>query len=257
MNILIWNYRRLENPRKVQVLQDIIRQKDPKLVFLCETKCDVSILKGTGILWADEINLRILSSSECYIDTEVGDIGDKSQWRFMGFYRHLTTVVRSKSWEIMRRLVATCSIPWLIEGDFNELLGSHEKEKRPPRSVNQILEFRMTDSDCHLHDLGLNGIPYTWITTKVGGIKEHLNWALVIREWKEVFNKMKATHLDPSKSNHADHVECEEIIKEAWNSPVVGVPMYQVRMDQLLEQEEKYWRQRSRAFLIKARDRNM
>ncbi|KAM0978973.1 hypothetical protein ACFX2C_014889 [Malus domestica] len=115
----------------------------------------------------------------------------------------------------------------------------------------------MTDSDCHLHDLGLNGIPYTWITTKVGGIKEHLNWALVIREWKEVFNKMKATHLDPSKSNHADHVECEEIIKEAWNSPVVGVPMYQVRMDQLLEQEEKYWRQRSRAFLIKARDRNM
>ncbi|KAM1166579.1 hypothetical protein ACFX2G_026294 [Malus domestica] len=106
MNILVWNCRWLGNPRKVQTLQDIIRQKDPKLVFLCETKCKAEFLNGLriklgfrrvfgvssngqlgglGLFWSGDINLRIISSSEIFIDSEIGAIGDAVHWRFTGF----------------------------------------------------------------------------------------------------------------------------------------------------------------------------
>ena len=39
MSILCWNCRGLGNPRVIQFLKDIIGQKKPNIVFLCETLC--------------------------------------------------------------------------------------------------------------------------------------------------------------------------------------------------------------------------
>ncbi|KAM1299330.1 hypothetical protein ACFX2F_026033 [Malus domestica] len=226
----------------------------------------------------------------------------------------------------MRQLAASCSLPWLIRGGFNELLGIHEKEWGPIRLMNQIMAFRNAVYDCHLHDLGFLGTPYTWITTRAGGIKERLDRMMATDGWKDLFSTAKVTHLDPSKSDHvpilleldgphncvrrrskmfrfenfwADHEECEGIIRDAWNKPGTVVLMFQIvnkikatrvallkwkqsvfkgrqeeikelrqklgfilaqpltndalveqhqlmqRLDQLLGQEEKYWKQRS------------
>ncbi|KAM2705849.1 hypothetical protein EV1_035008 [Malus domestica] len=81
----------------------------------------------------------------------------------------------------------------------------------------------------------------------------------------------------------ADHEECEGIIHDAWNKPgtgrheeinrvrqklgfILAQPLIDdalaerhrlmQRLDQLLGQEEKYWRQRSRVLWIKAGGRN-
>ncbi|KAM1956654.1 hypothetical protein ACFX16_026037 [Malus domestica] len=78
MNILVWNCRGLGNPRKVQTLQDIIRQKDPKLVFLCETKCKAEFLNGLRIKLGFR---RVFGVSS----NEIGAIGDAVHWRFTGF----------------------------------------------------------------------------------------------------------------------------------------------------------------------------
>ncbi|KAM1172357.1 hypothetical protein ACFX2G_022945 [Malus domestica] len=189
MNLLVWNCRGLGNPRKVQALQDIIQQKDPKLVFLCETKCKAEFLnglriklgfrrvfgvssngqsRGLGLFWSGDINLIIISSSERFIDSEIGAIGDAVHWRFTGFYEHQATKERQISWDIMRQLATSCSLPWLIGGDFNELLGIHEKEGGPVCPMNQIMAFQNAVCDCHLHDLDFLGTPYTWITTRAG-----------------------------------------------------------------------------------------
>ncbi|KAM1758693.1 hypothetical protein ACFX11_007796 [Malus domestica] len=88
----------------------------------------------------------------------------------------------------MQDLAAANSLPWLIGGDFNELLGTYEKEEGPVRPINQILAFRRAVSDCHLHDLGFVGTPFTWITIRSGGINEHLDRALANKRWKNLFN---------------------------------------------------------------------
>ena len=152
------------------------------------------------------------------------------------------TEERSQSCDIMKRLAAGNSLPWLIGGDFNELLGIHEKEGGLIRPINQILEFRRVVYDCQLHDLGFTGNPFTWVTTRSGGVKERLDTVLATNGLKEMFNNARVTHLDPLKSDHVpiligldgtpnlrrsnrrafrfekfwvDHEDCESIIQEA------------------------------------------
>lgn len=130
-------------------MQDIIQQKVPKLVFLCETKCKVEVLndlriklgfrrafgvslngqsRGLGLFWTGDINLRIISSSVRYIDAEIEVIGNAIHWRFTGFYGYPVIEEHHKFWDTMQRLTTSDSLLWLIGRDFNELLGIHGKE---------------------------------------------------------------------------------------------------------------------------------
>lgn len=104
------------------------------------------------------------------------------------------------------------------------------------------MAFQNALSDCHLHDLGFSGTPYTWITTRSGGIKERLDKMLMTYRWKDLFSNAKVSHLHPSRSDHvpillevdglqthirrmgkvfrfeniwADHHKCEGIIHNA------------------------------------------
>ena len=43
-------------------------------------------------------------------------------WRLTGFYRHLETSRRRESWDLLRQLHASFSLPSLLLGDFNEIL---------------------------------------------------------------------------------------------------------------------------------------
>lgn len=78
-----------------------------KLVFLCETKSFVHSLQflkiqlrfdhlfgvdasgqsgGLCLLWKEDCNINILSSSRSRIDAEFEGVGDLDHWRFTGFY---------------------------------------------------------------------------------------------------------------------------------------------------------------------------
>ena len=48
MSCLSWNYRGLGNPQTKDELVALIRNKDPKLVFLMETKVEKSCLGKSG-----------------------------------------------------------------------------------------------------------------------------------------------------------------------------------------------------------------
>ncbi|KAM1219509.1 hypothetical protein ACFX2J_046336 [Malus domestica] len=88
MEALFWNYWGLGNLRIVQALRMIVRQQDPLILFLCETKCDTTKLNLTRVslgggefMWlVGWIELRydlcILSSFPHHIDAEVGGIGE-------------------------------------------------------------------------------------------------------------------------------------------------------------------------------------
>lgn len=48
MSCLSWNYRELENPQIEDELVALVRNKDPKLVFLIETKVEKGVLERIG-----------------------------------------------------------------------------------------------------------------------------------------------------------------------------------------------------------------
>jgi hypothetical protein len=67
-----------------------------------------------------------------------------------------------KTWDKMRELKHDSNLPWLILGDFNEIMFSHEKEGGNQRPAAFMQAFRDALMDCDLEDLGFQGEKFTW-----------------------------------------------------------------------------------------------
>ena len=90
MNCLVWNCHRLRNLHIGKELGEIIRAKDPSVVFIAETLADEATLDmiqanldfehkwvvprvghgcGLALFWRSLVNLMVMDSSNYYIDT--------------------------------------------------------------------------------------------------------------------------------------------------------------------------------------------
>ncbi|BFG30632.1 hypothetical protein CerSpe_169060 [Prunus speciosa] len=275
MSLLCWNCQGLGNPVAVHALRRIIDEKGPNVVFLCETKCNTAtfnVLKfklgfdnffavdsigksgGLCLLWKDEFNLHIRSSSLNHIDAFIGGIGDAEHWRFTGFYGFPSTEDKFRSWQLLRLLATESTLPWLSVGDFNEIMSSHEKEGGAVRPIRQMMAFWEAAAYCNLYDLGFSGSAFTWFSSRLGGIRERLDRALACPLWQNLFPKSTVQHLAPSKSDHlpvlvslnkqdlprgpkplfrfesswVKHEDCDGVVRKAWDIHVVGTPMFRV-----------------------------
>lgn len=67
---------------------------------------------------------------------------------------------------------ANHSLPWLVIGDFNEILYHYEKEGGRARSQRKLQNFHEALDDCELVDIGFTGDMFTW---QRGKIRERLD----------------------------------------------------------------------------------
>lgn len=78
------------------------------------------------MMWTSEINVETKSYSKHHVDAVVyNETG--SNWRCMEVYAHLESDQKRFTWDLLRRLAAISSLPWLCFGDFNEVLNLNEK----------------------------------------------------------------------------------------------------------------------------------
>ncbi|TYH13599.1 hypothetical protein ES288_A06G151300v1 [Gossypium darwinii] len=86
MKLICWNCRGLGNLTTIQELKQLLVANNPDIVFLCQTKLDVSIQ----------------NYSKHYLDSLV-HMKNHSNLRFTGFYGHPDPNLRNRSWEMLRR----------------------------------------------------------------------------------------------------------------------------------------------------------
>ena len=110
------------------------------VVFLMETRLDVRSIEwlriklgfhralgvDRALLWSNEVSVQIRSYSPSRIDAEILP-NDGASWRFMGFYGNPDHHRRIESWDLLRKLGSDSLLPWMICGDFNELVDNGEK----------------------------------------------------------------------------------------------------------------------------------
>ncbi|XP_065635520.1 uncharacterized protein LOC136070080 [Quercus suber] len=131
MNCLAWNCRGLRNLRTRKELVEIIRAKDPAVVFIAET-------------WTDEARLdRVQSSLEL-----------QNRWVVPSDNRG-DTARRHEAWSELRRLNHHPTVPWICMGDFNELVSQEGKLGGAQRPNYQMQLFRDVIDECGFMDLGL------------------------------------------------------------------------------------------------------
>lgn len=62
------------------------------------------------------------------------------------------------SWDLLRELSEGCDLPWLVLGDFNEIMFSHEKQGGQIRDARNMEQFGNALEDCDLFDVGFRGL---------------------------------------------------------------------------------------------------
>lgn len=166
MKILSWNCRGLNSARAVRELLDIQKCYKPDVFFLSETHlsrvkaeklrkhlgCDQLIIhesdgRGGGLvlLWRNDLTIREVEVTPNYIDVI---IQDGVEWRLTGIYGEPRWDQKERTWAALRSIKSNVNEPWIVIGDFNEILYNHEKEGGQPRSQRQLQAFHDALAEC-------------------------------------------------------------------------------------------------------------
>jgi hypothetical protein len=149
-------------------------------------------------MWRRGITIQQIYAAPNYIDVSIHE-GPNKIWRLTGIYGEPKWEDKYKTWDKIRELRSQCNLPWVLIGDFNEILYATEKEGGNPRPVHFMQAFREALSDCNLNDMDFSGDPFTW---RRGQIRERLDRAIADDNWMQMFPNASLSHLDCIKSDH-------------------------------------------------------
>ncbi|KAA3461183.1 reverse transcriptase [Gossypium australe] len=144
------------------------------------------------------------SFSKRHIDVLVNDQNDEIQWRFTGFYGSPYAQDREESWNLLKSLRHNEEQPWIVCGDFNEIMYEFEKKDGQPREKRRIEAFRNTLEDCRLIDVGYFENWFTWERGNLPetNIREHLDRGVANVNWMFMFPEANIQHLVHFTSDH-------------------------------------------------------
>lgn len=116
-------------------------------------------------------------------------------WHFTGFHGSPVEQQRKESWNLIKRLHEGNFLPWIMMGDFYELIFSFEKKGGKVREERQMAAFRETLEECDLNDIRFTGQWFTWERGNLANnnIRERLDRSLANADWRTRFNKLLST----------------------------------------------------------------
>jgi hypothetical protein len=157
-----------------------------------------------------------------YIDVVV-DSG-AINWRFIGLYGEPEWSPKDVTWDALHSIRGDGSIPWLVMGDFNEILFNGAEGGRL-RTQRQLQAFHDALSDCELVDMGYIGDLFTW---HWGKIWERLDRAVANNLWSDLYPHATLINSEMTRSDHrpivmgltylADHHEGERGRKKRFEA---------------------------------------
>ncbi|KAL9669643.1 hypothetical protein QQ045_007190 [Rhodiola kirilowii] len=154
------------------------------------------------LLWKSEVDLNICNYSDYHIDAV---IKGEDSFRVTLFYGNPETHRRGESWELIRSLNRLMNEPWLIFGDFNEVLFGWEIKGRRVRGEWQMKKFRDVLQECNLSDIGFRGAQFTYSNKRKGvwETKARLDRAFATFEWRQRFPTAEVWHEVSGCSDHS------------------------------------------------------
>lgn len=95
-------------------------------------------------------------------------------------------------------------LPWLMLGDFNELLSSCDKLGGNLLILRQVQMLRDSLDSCDMVDLGFHGPRFTWVNKKevVHFIQERLDKGFANLNWRGLYSEVAIHHLAHTHSDH-------------------------------------------------------
>ena len=179
--ILVWNIRGAVGAKGKRYIRELVRLYNPSIVVLLETHSQFSTVEkfwdglgfrsiaieeargfsgGIWILLKDStMQYVVFDSMSQAASIKLGNAG--GEWIFTAIYASPTPTTRAGLWDYLVHLRRKIQHPWLVVGDFNEVLS--ETEVRGGEFVaNRAGLFRDCIDQCELIDIGAIGSKFTW-----------------------------------------------------------------------------------------------
>ena len=202
MNVLLWNCRGALNPRFQRVFLDLVNAHAPSLVFVTETRIGREKAKqitdllpfdraihvdkigysgGLWLLWnSDIVEVTQLAKIEQEIHVMVKVRASNIIWLLSSIYASPRLEERKLLWGNLANVASLHQLPWLMLGDYNELLSSHDKLGGNPLNPRQVQLFKECLDACGMVDLGFHGPKFTWVNKRDVGCFIRRDWIGVL-----------------------------------------------------------------------------
>ncbi|KAG2271460.1 hypothetical protein Bca52824_066015 [Brassica carinata] len=149
----------------------------------------VGLSGGLALSWKDNVKLEVLFSSPNFFVSYIYGAPNKED--------------RPMFWESMKALGLGRTEPWLLTGDFNDLLDNSEKVGGPLRWEGSFLAFQNFVSENGLWDLQFSGNSLSWRGTRYSlFIQSRLDRAMANIDWMEMFPAARSEYLRFEGSDH-------------------------------------------------------
>ena len=160
---------------------------------------------GLAIFWQDDMNLQVIVKDKRFFHCVVNGNEINDKWFITLIQGPPYPVEKKKFWNLLRDTGDGCKDPWIIAGDFNEILDKGEKWGRKsfkPRKAELCLDFLRK---MKMFDIGSVGPTFTWTNRRKGFalIKESVDKAVRNVEWQSIFPEAMVSVLTVVGSDHS------------------------------------------------------
>ncbi|GFS32294.1 hypothetical protein Acr_00g0021820 [Actinidia rufa] len=273
MIISSWNIRGLNSPLKQNGVLKHLRKAKPAIIGLIETKLNKQSLDSFAknklwnwkmvdnfchhpngrilVIWNEElVALDTLETSDQAIHSQATCKSSGITFSISFIYAFNSSAGRRSLWENLCRFSSAHHNPWILLGDFNNVLSIEERANGQPVTMSEIREFKDCCYDLGLSDLRSSGALFTWTNNTVWC---KLDRAMVNNEWTQRGIVAQA-HFDmPGKlSDHSPcsvslmgdndrgpspfkffniwvkHDSFQSLVRSSWDIYVDGTAMFQL-----------------------------
>jgi hypothetical protein len=223
-SVLAWNVRGFANMKSWNHMHDVVSKYKPNVIFLFEThtlfssaeqfwnregyeKIEIQEAHGySGGIWAIQrrdsgFSFTVVDKMHQCVNFVITKGNDK--WLCSGVYASPIFTVRAALWNHLDKLAKDVSLPWLVIGDFNDILLPIE-QRGGVFSTSKAELFARNIDRCGLIDLGSFGSKYTWQGHCRGGrlVYRRLDRGLCNHDWRMKFLEATVEHLVRRQSDH-------------------------------------------------------
>ena len=272
MKIIYWNIRGIGNNDSRIAFREMYRLNNPSLVFLAEpmvvydsipswfwnnlhvTNYCVNkrepLIPNLWAVWGADVAFTVtFASSQCLV---LEHVCNGSTVYIAGIYASTSYILRRQLWADLTRLQNTLVAPWLFVGDFNAVLGAHDKRgRRLPPSLSCTDFLTWTNANLLMH-MNTNGVQYTWNNGRLDSdsVFQRLDRAICNEAWIDFWRGTSCTTLMRTQSDHhpllvcmtlnltprttsfkffktwTQHEDCRPLVLATWKKEVIGAGMH-------------------------------
>lgn len=101
-------------------------------------------------------------------------------------------------WDNLSKVAELHTLPWIIAGDFNEVLLDEEKFGGRPICISRALKFQDCLNNCGMIDLGFSSPWFTWTNWQLLPhlVQERIDRAFINADWNIVYPEACVKHLE-------------------------------------------------------------